>query len=291
MSEKNNNTKVILITGCSSGFGMLSAALLAEKGHKVIATMRNLQKKMNLVNEVQQREAQVDIQCLDVTDTSTIDDLFSYITHNYGYLDVVINNAGYFIGGAFETLGDDEFRQQMETNFFGVLNVTRRAIPLMRSRQSPKIINISSVAGFSASPCFAAYNASKWALEGFSEALYYELKMFGIGVHLIEPGAYKTNIFSQNARVTRNFNNEQSPYYHVHQHLKNLVEEHLKDNHKDPQEVADLVLRIVEKKNAPFRNIPDIESRFQRIARKILPFSMYSNLVKKAYLGKLPPDY
>ena len=131
-----------------------------------------------------------------MNDTASIDRFFASAPP----LDCVVNNAGYGIGGAFEDLTQEEIREQMETNFFGVQNVIREALHLMRNRGEGRIINISSVSGFSASPCFGAYNASKWALEGFSESLRYELKPFGIKVLLIEPGIYKTKILTENRR-------------------------------------------------------------------------------------------
>jgi NAD(P)-dependent dehydrogenase (short-subunit alcohol dehydrogenase family) len=276
--------KVVLITGASSGFGLLTAARLAARGHHVIATLRDPAKAGALLNEVKRRGGKADIQRLDVTDTGTVSRVRQFIIETHGHLDALVNNAGYFIGGAFEDITDKEFRDQMETNFFGALNVTREMIPLMRNRPGAKVINISSVAGFSASPGFSAYNASKWALEGFSEALFYELGLFGVGVHLIQPGAYKTEIFTKNRRLAANFHNEKSPYHAMGQFLWKRTQDHLKDLHKDPEEIAELAQKLVEKPGGKFRNIPDLESRIQYALRKILPFSIYSRIIKMAYL-------
>ena len=273
--------KIILITGCSSGFGLLTAARLASKGHHVIATMRDTQKQSALLSEVNKRGGQVTILQLDVTKKNSVLQTISEIASKHGYIDVLINNAGYGVGGAFEDLTDEEIRQQMETNFFGVQNVTREVIPLMRPRRKGKIINISSAAGLSASPCFSAYNASKWALEGFSESLRYELKLWGIDVHLVEPGTYKTKIFYENARYCKNFDNQNSPYYELSQHLKNKVMRYVDDCYKNPEDVAVLIEKLIHAKNPPFRNIPDIESQFLFWARKILPFRVYSGVIQK----------
>ncbi len=250
---KKINSKVILITGCSSGFGMLAAARFASQGHQVIATMRNLDSQGALIHELTRRSAKADIQCMDVTDVESIQRVIQEVASQYGHLDVVINNAGVIIGGTFEDLSQDEIRQVMETNFFGVQNVTRQAIPLMRQRRSGKIINISSVSGLYGSPCFGAYNASKWALEGFSESLYHELKFFGIHVSLIEPGAYKTQIFKDNAHLAENFHNEESPYYTMSQFLKERVDEGLADNHRDPEDVIKVIERILTSSNPKLR--------------------------------------
>ena len=286
---QNPNPKVILITGCSSGFGLLIAARLASHGHQVFATMRNLEKQNALINEVNKRQGKVQILPLDVTDTGSIKRVVSEIGAQFGYIDVVINNAGYGIGGAFEDLTEEEIRQQFETNFFGVQNVTREAIPLMRQRKRGKIINISSVSGFSASPGFGAYAASKWALEAFSESLRYELKLFGIDVLLVEPGTYPTPIFDQNARRAKNFDNPQSPYYNFSQHMKTRVEKYVNTCHKDPEDIAALVEKLINAKNPPFRSIPDTQGQILYLLRRSLPFRVYSWLMTRAILAGLKP--
>lgn len=278
---------VVLITGCSSGFGLLTAARLSSKGYRVIATMRNLDKQGVLTSEVNRRAGNVDIVQMDVTDEESVGRAISQVAARYGYIDVLVNNAGYGIGGFFEDLADAEIRDQMETNFFGVQNVTRAVIPLMRQRKRGKIINISSVAGFSASPAFSAYNASKWALEAFSESLRYELGFFGIDVFLIEPGTYKTKIFYENARYARLFDNPHSPYYPISQHLKAKVMSYLEDCHKDPEEVAAMVEKLIKAKNPPFRNIPDIEGQMLYWMRRVLPFRFYSAMIRSFFLKGL----
>lgn len=275
------DSKVILITGCSSGFGLLTAARLASKGHHVVATMRAPAKSGALLQEVRTRGGEVDVLPLDVTDKASVEKAVRDIAAKYGYIDVLVNNAGYGIGGFFEDLTDKEIRQQFETNFFGVQNVIREVIPCMRQKKSGKIINISSAAGLSASPCFGAYNASKWALEGFSESLRAELKFWGIDVLLIEPGTYKTKIFYENARYAENFSNPLSPYYPISQFLERRVKDSVDDCHKDPEDIAILVEKLIAAKNPSFRNIPDIETQVMSVLRKLLPFRLYSWLIRK----------
>lgn len=277
-----SDSKIILVTGCSSGFGLLIAARLASKGHRVIATMRDTEKKEALLNEVKKRGGEVEVLQLDVTDKQSIKKACSHVKAQYVHIDVLINNAGYAIAGFFEDLTDKEIRGQMDTNFFGVQNVTREFIPLMRHHGSGKIINLSSVAGFSTSPCFGAYNASKWALEAFSESLRYELQPFGINVLLIEPGTYKTDIFYKNARVAANFDNLASPYYPISQFLKEKIQEHVNNCRKDPEDIAILAEKLINTKNPGFRNIPDFSSRILFIFRKFLPFCIYSQIIKAA---------
>ena len=278
---KTSNPLVILITGCSSGFGLLMAARLSSRGHKVIATMRDLNKSGALKEEVGRRDGEVDILSLDVTNKENIKSVITEIGAKYGNIDVLINNAGYGLGGFFEDLTDEEIREQFETNFFGVQNVTREVIPLMRAKRKGKIINISSIAGINASPAFSGYNASKWALEGFSESLRHELKFFGIDVLLVEPGTYKTKIFYENARYGKNFHNENSPYYPASIFLEKKVRDYVDDCFKEPEDVAALVEKLINSKNPSFRNIPDIETKFLYFFRKSLPYSIFSRLYQR----------
>jgi len=282
MRVGEESSTVVLITGCSSGFGLHIAAHLASQGCRVVATMRNLGKQAALLNEVQRRGGKVDVLQLDVTDKKSIQLAIQEISAKYGHLDILVNNAGFGLGGCFEDLSDEEIREVMETNFFGVQNVTREVIPLMRQRKRGKIINISSVAGFSTLPSFGAYNASKWALEGFSESLRYELKFFGIDVLLIEPGTYRTEIFFDNARYAQSFNNPDSPYYPYSQFLKRKVDQRLADCHKDIEEIPLLIEKLIRAKNPPFRNIPDLESKILYLFRKFLPFTVYSWIIRWA---------
>ncbi|MFH1360834.1 MAG: SDR family oxidoreductase [Candidatus Omnitrophota bacterium] len=275
------NKKVILITGCSSGFGLLSAARLSAQGHRVYATMRNLEKKQALLDEVEKRGGQISLLALDVTKKNTIAEAINKIKTDNESIDVLINNAGFGIGGYFEDLSDEEIREQMETNFFGVLNVTREVLPLMRAKRKGMIINISSISGLMSSPAFSAYNASKWALEGFSESLYYELKEFGIPVVLIEPGLYKTEIFYANARYANKFDDPQSPYFAHSQFLKKRIMDTSSHRAKDPEDVARLIERIIDKENPYLRYIPDQMSGIRFLARRILPFRFTSHITNK----------
>ncbi len=285
----NDSSKIVLITGCSSGFGLQIASRLAAKKYRVIATMRNLNKKAALLEEVKNRGGEVDVLHLNVRDKDSIKDAFTEIGAKYGYIDVLVNNAGYGMGGFFEDLTEQEIRDQMETNFFGVQNVIRAFLPMMRPRRRGKIINISSMSGLTALPCSGAYNASKWALEGFSESLHSELKFFGIDVLLIEPGIYRTKIFYENSQYAKNFYNEESPYCQLSKQFEKKKRALVDDCHKDVEDIAALVEKLIESVNPPFRNIPDIESRIHYCVRKILPFRLYSALVRKAIFNGLRP--
>ena len=275
--------KVILITGCSSGFGLLTAARLSTHGHHVYATMRNMEKQHALFEEVKRRRGRIAILPLDVTNEVSIDKAIEAIDSECGRIDVLVNNAGYGIGGFFEDLTQDEIKAQMETNFFGVQNVTRKVIPFMRRQKHGTIINISSVAGLYALPAFGAYNASKWSLEGFSESLWYEMKLFGIHVCLIEPGTYNTTIFHGNKRYAKNFDNPQSPYHSLSKHFNKFVDNYVSTVKNNPENIARAVEKLIAMKNPPLRNFPDWQSRVLLASKRILPFSVFSWIIRKGF--------
>jgi NAD(P)-dependent dehydrogenase (short-subunit alcohol dehydrogenase family) len=277
--------KVILITGTSSGFGLLAAARLSAQGHFVYATMRDVNRKQLLLDEVGKRGGQVLVRELDVTKPATIVKIIDEIKQHHGHIDAVVNNAGFGLGGFFEDLSEDEIRRQMEVNFFGVQNVCRQVLPLMRERKQGHIINISSIAGQTATPCLGAYNSSKWALEGFSESLYYEVRQFGIHVVLVEPGSYPTKIFRENACYGKNYHNPQSPYYHFSQRLQSFVEKHIRTSKKNPEDVAQLIERIICSNRPRLRYISDVSSTIRVMTSKVLPPSLYEFIFRKVIYG------
>ncbi len=282
-----DNQKVILITGCSSGFGFLTAVRLASQGHFVWATMRDLSRKQALEDELAKRKAQAFIRELDVTKPATIKNIVEEIQKKHFHIDVLVNNAGYGIAGFFEDLSAEEIRAQMETNFFGVQNACREVIPLMRRRGQGKIINISSIAGQVGSPCLGAYNASKWALEGFSESLNFELALFGISVSLVEPGSYPTRIFAENAHYAGNFDNTQSPYYKFSQKLNHVAQKYTRNINRDPEDVARLIEKIVNKSHPGLRYVSDFSSWMRVMVQKIIPPRLFGYIFRRfAYADK-----
>ncbi len=282
----HNPQKVILITGTSSGFGLLTASRLASSGHIVWATMRNLNKSSALETELKRRGAFATIRLIDVTKPETITAVINELIQTHGRLDVVINNAGYGLGGFFEDLTEEEIRQQIDVNLFGTQHIIRLILPIMRQQRNGCIINMSSIAGQTASPCFGAYNASKWALEGFSESLYHELSQFGIHVVLVEPGSYRTKIFEENARYGKNFNNPFSPYHELSQRLKDMVLKYIQNLKKDPEDVARLIERIINTPNPKLRYISDWSSWVHVQARKLIPAKIYHRIYQRILYGK-----
>ena len=208
----DNFDRIALITGTSSGFGLLSAIKLAKQGYKVIATMRDLSRKGELVEQAEQAGVveRLHLMTMDVTDSESIEATINTIHEIFGRIDVLVNNAGFAIGGFIEEISMEEWRQQMETNFFGLVAVTTAVLPVMREQGNGMIINIGSISGLFGFPGYAPYAASKFAVEGFTESLRHEMSPFGIRVVLIEPGSFRTSIWGKGLGFMRH--KEGSPY-------------------------------------------------------------------------------
>ncbi len=277
--------KVILISGTSSGFGLLFALRLAKRGHIVYASMRDLTKKIDVEQQASKRGVNLHICYMDVTKPASIDTLVQHIIGQHKRLDVVINNAGVALGGFFEDLDIEQIRSLMEINFWGIININHFIVPIMRSQQNGMIINISSIAGRTASPALSAYHASKWAVEGHTESLYHELKRFGVHMVLVEPGSYPTNIFGKNALTGKRSDDVQSPYYEYSKRLSTFVDKFRLNSHKDPERVAVLVERIVHTKNPKLRYISDLSSRLRVMGSIIIPPSIYRFIYERVIYG------
>ncbi len=278
--------KIVLITGCSSGFGMLTAVHLASHGHEVYATMRNLDKRDRLLEHAREQKADLRLMRLDVTQKRSIQEVIAAIKKDYGRLDVLINNAGYGLGGFFGDINDREYRGQMETNFFGVLNVTRTALPLLHKSKDARIINVSSVAGLTATPGMGAYNASKWALEAFGESLRFELLPFGIKVLMVEPGPYPTEVLGDNARFAHHADSKKSRYYPYTMRLYRMYQKRNRNVKSNPMAVARLMKKLVERRNPRFRNIIGPTARLRSRLRRFLPWRPYQWIIKSIIYGR-----
>ena len=187
--------KVALVTGSSSGIGFESCIALAKDGYHTFASMRNIKKAGEIEAIAKKENLPIDVIQLDVDNEESIVSAIKQIVSDGGRLDVLVNNAGYGQFGCTEDVSVDDFRKQFETNFFSIIRIIQEVSPIMRNQNSGIIVNISSVIGRMGLPGFPAYISTKYALEGLSECLRYELGQFGIKVTLIEPGAIKTNFF------------------------------------------------------------------------------------------------
>ena len=188
--------KVALVTGSSNGIGFETSLALARDGYFTYATMRDPKKGTNLLETGKKENLKIEILPLDVDKKDTIKNTVQKIKDDKDRIDVLVNNAGYLLFGCVEDVSVDDVKAQFETNFFGVIRMIQEVAPIMRKQNSGIIVNISSVAGRIAFPATPAYISSKFALEGLSESMRYEMSPFGIKTIIIEPGVIKTNIMS-----------------------------------------------------------------------------------------------
>ncbi|NAL77847.1 SDR family oxidoreductase [Nitrososphaera sp. AFS] len=251
MVSSLSNKKVAVVTGSSSGIGYETALMLARNGFLTYATMRNFNKSENIKSIAAKEGLPIHITQLDVTDRVSINNAVTAISAETGRIDVLVNNAGYVLEGAFEHLSMDEIKAQYETNVFGLIRTTQAVLPIMREQKSGIIVNISSVAGRLGYPGGSAYISTKFAIEGLSESMSYELEPFGIKVVIIEPGVIRTNIFDS-VVVAKKSKDPNSPYTQITQKMASSFEGMMK-NASSPELVANIVLEAVTNDNPNLR--------------------------------------
>lgn len=235
--------KTIFITGASRGFGKLWAAALLEKGHQVIATARDLRSLDDLVNKYGKNILPLQ---LDVNDRAADFAAVAKAKQHFGSIDVLINNAGFGLFGSIEETTEQQAREQMETNFFGLLWLTQAVLPVMREQGHGHIIQLSSVLGLVTVPVLGLYNASKFAVEGLSESLAQEVKAFGIHVTLVEPNQFATDWSSASATVTT----PMPEYDGARAWLQAAASE---DKIGIPEATVPAILQLIDSENPPLR--------------------------------------
>jgi NAD(P)-dependent dehydrogenase (short-subunit alcohol dehydrogenase family) len=275
-----DQSPVALVTGAASGLGRSIVLKLAEGGYRVAATIRDISRLEELHAEADRLGLAERIEWfhLDVTHIEQADQLVADMGSRFGRLDVLVNNAGLAVGGFTEEVKLEDWRKQMETNFFGVVNLTRAVLPLMRRQQRGKIIQISSISGRMGFPGLGPYVASKYALEGFSESLRLELLPFGIHVVLVEPGSYRTDIWGKALATLPQ--GDASPYRELSDRLVKLTKASA-SKAGDPAEVSDLVLRIVRHPSPRLRYPIGKGVRQSILAKTLLPWSWIERQVMK----------
>jgi NAD(P)-dependent dehydrogenase (short-subunit alcohol dehydrogenase family) len=241
--QGGNNVKIWFITGTSRGFGREWAQAALERGDKVAASARKIETLDDLAETYGDQFLPLQ---LDVTDREADFAAVAAVTQQFGRLDVVINNAGYGHFGTIEELTEQEVRAQLETNFFGALWVTQAALPIMRAQGAGHIIQVSSIGGISAFPTVGAYHASKWALEGFSQALSLEVAEFGIKVTLVEPGGFSTDWAGPSAKRSA----ENPAYDAVREVARNRP---TTANRGNPAATRAAILQVVDAEKPPLR--------------------------------------
>jgi len=233
--------KVALVTGSSSGIGYETALMLARNGFDTYATMRNTNKSNEITEIAKKENLPLRVLKLDVTDDGSVDDAINNILNEKKSIEVVVNNAGYGLMGSIEDSSLDEIKAQFETNFFGAIRVMQKVLPIMRQQKAGTIVNVSSIAGRIGFPMGSSYVSSKFALEGLSESMSYELEQFGIRILLIEPGVINTNFAFVTPKKALDTNSPYSP-------IMNKMQENLVStiaNGTSPKEVANVILRAI----------------------------------------------
>ncbi len=270
----------VLITGTSSGFGLEAAVELARRGWRVFATMRNLERRGPLDGALAAAGVAgcVEVTRLDVTDAPALGEAVAGVLERAGgRLDAVVHNAGVAVGGAFEDVPEAEARRVMETNFWGVLALTRALLPVFRAQRSGRILIVSSNSAYAGEPANAVYVASKWAVEGWAESLAYEVSPFGIDVVLVEPGSYKTEIWKTSPRVLP----EGSAYRAMMQHLEKVIDEKVLASARDPREVAAVIARALAARRPRFRYPVGPDAWVGHVARGKLPSRLQRRLITR----------
>lgn len=273
--DNETRKKKVLITGCSSGFGLLTAVNAAKAGFDCIATMRNLDKAGDLRNALKQAGVDAVIEKLDVTEPRDIE----MIAEKYAPIDILVNNAGILIMGSFLDISEEEMRRVFETNYFAAVNLTRALVPAMINAQSGLIINIASLAGLLGHMYNAAYAASKHALVGFSRSIRLELEPFNIKVVSVEPGYHRTEIIRSNANLAENFYDRQSPAFKYNRGFLRLMFEKIIPRAGDATRVADKLVEIMKTENPKPHYVMGKDAKF---ATAMIRLGFGSLLEKKA---------
>ena len=248
MNSDRIKKKVAIVTGSSSGIGFETSLLLARNDFYTYVTMRNIDKSKAITNLKQKEKLSLEVLQLDVTSDESVKEAIQKITNEQERIDILVNNAGYALVGPFEELSIEEFKEQFETNVFGVIRVTQAVLPIMRRQRCGTIVNISSIAGKIGFPLTSAYASSKFALEGLSESIAYEIEQFGIKVILIEPGVIKTN-FNNNLKIGKRVTiDSNSPYVEMTQKRISRFKPRFESG-SPPIEVAKVILKAITSEN------------------------------------------
>ena len=276
------NDKIAVVTGSSSGIGLMTTVELALNGYRVAATMRDLGRRGRLEDAAQKAgvRERLDLRRLDITESDSLPDIVNAIVRDHGRIDVLVNNAGFGTGGFVEDMSLAELRHQMETNFFGNVAMSKAVLPVMRAQRSGHIIQVTSVAGRMAAPLLGAYAASKFALEGWSEALRIEVHSLGIRVVLVEPGDYDTDIWDRNVVIARQATDPSSPNRERNQRFVEFVQSRAAKR-RDPREVARLIARVASDSNPKLRYLIGPDAKTQMLFRALLPWRRYERMIAR----------
>ncbi|PSW91538.1 SDR family NAD(P)-dependent oxidoreductase [Photobacterium angustum] len=241
------NKKTVFITGSNSGMGLSTAKLFATKGYKVYGGVRNAETGEALKNDFNADDLAITPIICDVTNTNSVNSAIEFVVKDSGKIDILVNNAGYGLVSSVEEGTDEELLLQYNVNVFGVFRTCRAVIPFMREAESGMIINVGSFLGKMGLPLLTHYNSSKYAVEGITDSLRYELSPFGIKVHTIAPGLFKTGFVKNGLKANTKTTSEDTPYAAQANNLLPQVVDMI-NNGPSPDLVADAILSVVEGK-------------------------------------------
>src|SRR5438128_5159794 len=282
-SSLSSNQKVAVVTGTSSGIGYETSLTLARNGFLTYATMRDLNKSGNIKSVVEKEKLPLKIVQLDVTDDGSVKNAMQSIIAEASRIDVLVNNAGYSLNGAFEDVAMEELKAQYETNLFGVTRVTQAALPLMRKQKSGIIVNISSgVVTIGGIPGGSADLSTKFAIEGFSKSMAYELEPFGINVVLVEPGVIRTN-FVNAIVAAKKSQDPNSPYSRMMQKMAASFEP-LLENGSSADVVANVVLNAATSENPSHKYLAGKYIEKWMEAKRSMSVEEFHNMMKQNFM-------
>ncbi|HEY3420133.1 MAG TPA: SDR family oxidoreductase [Methanomassiliicoccales archaeon] len=272
-------SKVILITGCSSGIGHATAHFFADEGWSVVATMRHPEQRQTDLKGMDN----VDLLHLDVTDLGSVRDAVRRTIEKHGRIDVLVNNAGYAVEGVFEATTPEQVRRQFETNVLGLMDITREVIPIMRAQNGGTIVNVSSISGRIGAPLHSVYDGAKFAVEGFSEGLQYELRPFNIRVKLIEPGVIRTDFYTRSMDFAKK--EGLTEYDAMVTAEKKSAEQKIRVG-SPPERIALCIFEAVNDMNWKLRHHAGKYSGLMLALRRILPDRAFFALIRRSSLPK-----
>jgi NAD(P)-dependent dehydrogenase (short-subunit alcohol dehydrogenase family) len=303
----SKNQKVAVVTGSSTGIGFETSLMLARNGYITYATMRDIQKSKEIERIAQQENLPIRIVEMDVNNDNSVKTTIEKIVRERNRIDILVNNAGYGLFGALEDLPIEEIKRQYETNVFGVIRVSQNVLPIMRSQRDGIIINISSVSGLAGIPSQSVYVSTKFALEGLSESLSFEVETYGIKIILIEPGVINTGfvedlVVPDKYNINKNRQAVQKTVNRVNNSLSfynNTIEKFLSfyyramSNAPHPKIVADEIIQAIEKVSnekevGPFLRVPvgSDAKKYSKLKRELAD-SEYHKLLKKDLLENM----
>jgi short-subunit dehydrogenase len=283
--EGEEQGKVAIVTGSSSGIGYATSLLLARNRFHTYATMRNIEKSGDIQEIANKERLPLQVIQLDVNDDASIRNSIKRVERENERIDVLVNNAGYGLVGAFEDLSVEEIKSQFETNFFGVIRLTQQVLPIMRKQKSGTIVNVSSGAGRIGFPGMSAYVSSKFALEGLSESMSYELEPFGIKVVIIEPGVIRTN-FKKNSVISKKSldNSSISPYSSIIQKIDSSISSII-EHATPPEEVAKAILHAITSNNPELRYLVGNDMIMMAETKKSMSDEDFRKMMMQSIIG------